>query len=195
MSPPDRLILASTSAYRRQLLGRIVPQFTVDSPAVDEAPLPGEPPGQTASRLARAKARAVASRQPGAIVIGSDQVAELDGRRLGKPGDAATARVQLQAASGRTVDFHTAVCVIDAAGTLHEAIDLTRVRFRFLGAADIERYVDREKPFDCAGAFKAEALGIALFEAIESSDPTALIGLPLIATCRLLRDAGIDPLA
>jgi septum formation protein len=189
------VILASTSPYRRELLARIVPAFGTVSPQVDESAQSGEPPVALAIRLARAKAAAVAALNPGAIVIGSDQVADLDGEALGKPGDAPRATEQLRRCSGRTIAFHTAVCVVPPDGVRHEASDLTRVRFRTLAGTEIAAYVERERPFDCAGSFKAEGLGIALFEAIESSDPTALIGLPLIATCRLLRAAGFDPLA
>ncbi len=183
------LILASTSRYRRELLQRLRLPFDTARPEVDETPLPDELPARLAMRLARAKAAAIAAAHAQAWVIGSYQVAELDGRPLGKPGDRAGALAQLAAMSGRTVHFHTAVCVMrgDAA---HAAMDLTRVRFRALSAAEIGRYVDAEQPFDCAGSFKSEGLGICLFEAIESADPTALVGLPLIATATLLREAG-----
>lgn len=191
---PAPVILASTSPYRRELLARVLARFEAQSPAVDESALPGEPPARLAVRLARAKARAVARRHPGAVVIGSDQVADLDGRRLDKPGDASRARAQLHACAGRTVRFHTAVCVIGSDGRATVARDLTRVRFLALPTAALDAYVAREQPFDCAGSFRAEALGIALFEAIHSRDPTALVGLPLIATCRLLRATGIEPL-
>lgn len=188
------LVLASTSRYRRELLGRIVARFGAVASDVDETPLPNEAPAALALRLAAAKARAVAALRPGAVVLGSDQVAELDGRALGKPGGHAQARAQLAASSGREVLFHTAVCIIAGDGEAHTAADLTRVRFRALAADEIERYLERERPYDCAGSFKSEGLGIALFEAIATDDPTALIGLPLIATCRLLRALGIDPL-
>lgn len=183
------LILASTSAYRRELLARLRLPFDTRRPEVDETPSHGEAPQALARRLARTKAAAVASQSPCAWVIGSDQVAEFDGVPLGKPGGRAPAIAQLQAMSGRSVRFHTAVCLCRD-GTRREAADLTLVRFRHLDAAEIDRYVDAERPFDCAGSFKAEGLGIALFEAIESHDPTALIGLPLVATARLLREAG-----
>ena len=183
------LVLASTSAYRRDLLARLRLPFDTRGPEVDETPFPGEAPEALARRLARAKAQAVASQSPGSWVIGSDQLAELNGMPLGKPGGRPSAIAQLQAMSGRSVRFHTAVCLCRD-GAVREAADLTLVRFRHLGAAEIERYVDAERPFDCAGSFKAEGLGIALFEAIESHDPTGLIGLPLIATARLLREAG-----
>lgn len=188
------LVLASTSRYRRELLGRIAARFSAVAPDVDETALPDEAPAALALRLAVAKARAVAALRPEAVVIGSDQVAELDGRALGKPGGHAQARAQLATSSGREVLFHTAICVIAGDGEARTAADLTRVRFRTLAADEIERYLERERPYDCAGSFKAEGLGIALFEAIATDDPTALIGLPLIATCRLLRAAGFDPL-
>lgn len=186
------LVLGSTSPYRRELLARLRLPFDTDRPAVDETPRAGEGPPDLARRLAVAKAREVAGRHPGAWVIGSDQVAELDGRAIGKPGDAATAFAQLRAVSGRTVRFHTAVALAragDEAVRLHA--DLTEVRFRALGDEEIRRYLAAEQPFDCAGSFKCEGLGISLFEAIDSRDPTALVGLPLIALAGMLRDVGI----
>lgn len=192
------LVLGSTSRYRAELLRRLTPHFRQAAPNVDESRQPGEAPSVLATRLARAKAEAVAQRHPGAIVIGSDQVASLDDEILGKPGSAECACAQLAACSGRHVQFHTALCVLDARtepAHVHSEIDLTEVQFRELGAADIARYVKREQPLDCAGSFKSEGLGIALFERIASNDPSALIGLPMIALCRLLRRAGIDVLA
>lgn len=189
------VVLASTSRYRRELLARLLPDFAVDAPDVDETPIAGESPRDLAIRLASAKAQAVAARHPDAIIIGSDQVAELDGIALGKPGSVEAARAQLAASSGHTVSFHTALCVFDTRSNAmveRFAIDCTQVVFRTLDAATIARYIDVEKPLDCAGSFKAESLGIALFERIESSDPTALIGLPLIALARLLREAGLS---
>lgn len=184
------LILASTSRYRRELLGRLGLAFEVARPETDETPQPGEAPAKLAWRLAEAKAAAVAAQRPDAWVIGSDQVAEFDGLPIGKPGGREAAIAQLGAMSGREVRFCTGLCVLrDGAAALSE-LDVTVVRFRDLSATEIERYVDAEQPFDCAGSFKSEGLGIALFEAIESRDPTALIGLPLIATARLLRRAG-----
>lgn len=189
------LVLASTSAYRRELLARLGAPFRQQSPRTDETALPGEAPASLAARLAAAKARAVAAGNPGALVIGSDQVADCAGSVLGKPGDAANAHRQLRTSSSRNVVFHTAVCLIDTrcqpVREFH-AIDATTVVFRDLTDAEIERYLAREAPFDCAGSFKSEGLGIALFERIDSQDPTALIGLPLIALCRLLREAGVD---
>ena len=189
------LVLASTSRYRRELLGRIAPRLRCVAPDVEETRQPGEAPADLARRLAAEKARAVAARTPGAIVVGSDQVADRGGLVLGKPGDAATARAQLAACSGASVLFHTAVCLIDRRGrdaVEHMAADRTEVVFRPLSAEAIAAYVEREQPFDCAGSFKCEGLGIALFERIGSDDPTALIGLPLIAVCRLLRAAGVE---
>lgn len=184
-----RLILASTSPYRRELLARLRLPFDVTRPDTDETPLPGEAPAALAQRLAAAKAATVASTRD-AWVLGSDQVAELDGAALGKPGGREAALAQLAAMSGRSVVFRTAVCLLHRDGRRHQAVDTTTVRFRPLDAAEIARYVDAEQPFDCAGSFKSEGLGIALFTAIESQDPTALVGLPLIATARLLRAAG-----
>jgi septum formation protein len=183
------LILASTSPYRRALLERFGLPFGTARPDVDETPLPAEPPADVACRLAQAKASAVARQYPGVWVIGSDQVAEADGNALGKSGSRAGAVAQLRAMSGREIRFHTALC-LQRDAISHLAADVTRVRFRPLALAEIERYVDAEQPFDCAGSFKVEGLGIALFDAVHSDDPTALIGLPLIATARLLRLAG-----
>jgi septum formation protein len=189
-----RIILASTSRYRAELLGRLLTDFERRSPGTDEAPLPDETPGERALRLAVAKAEAVAAAESGALVIGSDQVAELDGRVLDKPGTAEVARAQLAASSGRDVYFQTAVCLVDTRPghqRIATALDQTRVGFRLLAAEEIARYVERESPLDCAGSFKCEGLGISLFERIETDDPTALVGLPLIALARLLRNAGI----
>ena len=185
------LVLASTSRYRRELLERLGVHFEVARPDVDEAALPGESSRELAVRLAQAKAQAVASqRGDGAWALGSDQVADVEGQALGKPGGRAAAIEQLRAMSGRVVRFHTALCLAHADGRLHADCDLTEVHVRHLSDAEIERYVDAEQPFDCAGSFKSEGLGISLFERIDNRDPTALIGLPLIATCRLLRAAG-----
>lgn len=195
MHSPHRLILASTSTYRRELLERLRLPFDAIAPEVDETPLPGEQPATLARRLARAKAADVAAHHPGAVVIGSDQVADLDGLPLGKPGNHDNAVTQLRAMRGRTVVFHTAVavrCVARAVDTCEMAS--VTVHVRDLSDDDIERYLAAEQPYDCAGSAKAEGLGIALLSGIESDDPTALIGLPLIRTCALLREAGIDPL-
>ncbi len=191
------LILASTSRYRRELLSRLALPFETRQPGVDESPLPGETPEALVERLAIAKADAVARAVPEAVVIGSDQVAIApDGRVLGKPGDAETARAQLQSLSGRRARFLTALAVREPrGGTLRHGIVATDVDFRRLDARAIARYVEIEQPLDCAGSFKSEGLGIVLFERIVSDDPTALIGLPLILLNRFLRLAGLDPLA
>ena len=185
------LVLASTSPYRRQLLERLGLPFEVIRPETDETPLSNESPSSLADRLAEMKARSVAQRHPQAWVIGSDQVAEFGGQPMSKPGDFERAADQLAAASGRTINFHTAVTVYRhsdrRAMRLH---DTTRVRFRTLSSAEIERYLHAEQPYDCAGSFKVEGLGITLFESVDSSDPTALIGLPLIALAGALRAVG-----
>jgi septum formation protein len=192
---PRRLVLASTSPYRRELLSRLRLPFDVESPEVDEQALPGEAPAQVALRLALAKADAVAARDREAVVIGSDQVADLDGRGLGKPGDHGRATAQLRAMRGRVVVFHTAVAVVCRAAAFAEsALVPVTVRMRELSDHEIERYLRAEMPYDCAGSAKIETLGIALVDSVASDDPTALIGLPLIRTCLLLRRAGIDPL-
>jgi septum formation protein len=188
------LILASTSPYRRRLLERLGLPFTCTPPDVHESPLPKETPQAMAGRLAQAKANAVAELHPGALVIGSDQVAELEARALGKPGGFEAASAQLRACSGREVHFHTAValrCVERDLSLLH--VERFNVRFRELGQEEIETYLRREEPYDCAGSFKVEGLGIALFEALDGADPTGLEGLPLIALCRMLREAGLNP--
>jgi septum formation protein len=194
MSPPP-LILASTSRYRHELLSRLRLPFEVLSPEVDETALPGETPAALAQRLALAKAWAVAKRRPDAVVIGSDQVADLDGHSLGKPGMHERAVQQLKSLRGHKVQFHTAVAVVRAGTGFEKAVlDSVRVSFRMLGDDEIEYYLRTEQPYDCAGSAKCETLGIALLDAIESDDPTALVGLPLIRTSELLRQAGIDPL-
>ena len=190
-----RLILGSTSRYRRELLQRLHLPFAVCAPAVDETPLPGEAPATLARRLALAKARDVAARFPHALVIGSDQVADLDGHPIGKPGTHERAVEQLRAMRGKTVVFQTALAVVCQASG-YEAQDLApvSVRFRHLSDAEIEHYLRTEQPYDCAGSAKSEGLGIALLDAIDSDDPTALIGLPLIRVARLLREGGLNPL-
>ncbi|MEW9624833.1 Maf family protein [Rhodanobacter geophilus] len=191
-APLPRIVLASTSRYRAELLGRLLPDFEQRAPGTDETALPGEAPDARAARLAVAKAAAVADGLRDALVIGSDQVAERDGETLGKPGSAANARAQLAASTGHVVHFHTALCLLDTRSGRHQVhVDRTRVHFRVLGIAEIDRYVAREQPLDCAGSFKCEGLGISLFERIDSEDPSALIGLPLIALARLLRAAGV----
>jgi septum formation protein len=190
-----RLILASTSPYRRELLARLRLPFDAIAPGVDEAARPGESPLALAQRLALHKAEAVAARYPEAVVIGSDQVADLAGQALGKPGAHDRAVQQLRAMRGRDVLFHTAVAVLCVAARCdQQAVNTVRVRFRDLTDAEIERYLQLEQPYDCAGSAKCETLGIALVDAIESDDPTALIGLPLIRTSALLRAAGVDAL-
>jgi len=196
-STTPRLILASSSAYRRELLGRLQLPFEVMVPAIDESPLPGEAPDATALRLARCKAQAVAARAPGSIVIGSDQVATLDGEQIGKPGNHANALAQLQIMRGRSVVFHTALCLWDGracaltGGAQLENIQ-TVVTFRDLPDAELDAYLRIEQPYDCAGSAKNEGLGIAILDTITSSDPTALTGLPLIALTGMLRRAGFQ---
>jgi septum formation protein len=186
------IILASGSAYRRELLQRLIPRFDVARPDVDESPLPSEPCGALAERLALLKARAIAGQRPGAIVIGSDQVADLGGRALGKPGSAHRAVEQLLACSGRTLTLHTAVCVLGPDGQLpRRHRDQTQLQFRALTADIAQRYVARDQPLDCAGSFKFEAAGIALFSGVETADPTAIQGLPLIWLSACLAEMGV----
>ena len=191
MAARPRLLLASTSPYRRALLARLGLDFDGVAPDVDETPPAGEPPAARAARLARAKALAVSAQQAEALVLGSDQVCALDAEVLRKPGELQAA--QLTRLAGREVDFHTAVALARGGQVLGEALVPTRVRFRALSASQIARYVEAEPAGDCAGGFKVEGLGISLFEAVQSQDPTALEGLPLIATCTLLREAGAWP--
>ncbi len=196
-SPQNRtLILGSTSRYRRELLARLQLPFEVASPEVDETPQIGETPRAIALRLALAKARAVALRFPQAVVIGSDQVADLAGQALGKPGDHARATAQLRSMRGQTVVFQTAVAVV-CQETGFEEVDIApvQVRFRDLSDAEIEAYLQAEQPYDCAGSAKSEGLGIALLASIQNDDPTALVGLPLIRTCRMISAAGIRVLS
>ena len=195
-APPARpLILGSTSRYRRELLARLKIPFDTASPEVDETPRAGERPADLAVRLALEKAREVASRHPEAVVIGSDQVADLYGEPLGKPGSHERAVVQLRRLSGQTVIFQTALAVVcQASGFEQSDIAAVRVVFRELGDDEIERYLRAEQPYDCAGSAKSEGLGIALLERIDNDDPTALVGLPLIRTCRMIRAAGVHVL-
>jgi septum formation protein len=189
---PRRLVLASTSSYRKALLERLGLPFEVASPLVDERPLAGEAPRDTALRLAALKAQSVRAQHRDALIIGSDQVAMTAGRVLGKPGDHATATRQLRALSGKSADFHTALALLDAAnGSLQTEVVPCRVHFRTFDDARVERYLAKEKPYDCAGSAKAEGLGIALIERIETPDPTSLIGLPLIALSEMLERAGL----
>ena len=189
---PRPLVLGSTSRYRRELLQRLGLPFEVDGPDVDETPLAGEAPAALARRLALAKARAVAQRHPQALVIGSDQVADLNGEPLGKPGNHERAVAQLRRMRGQVVVFQTALSVVCLESGF-EASELAEVRVRFRPLSDdaIETYLRAEQPYDCAGSAKSEGLGIALLEAIDNDDPTALVGLPLIRTCQLLRRAGL----
>jgi septum formation protein len=195
MSALPPLILASTSRYRRELLERLHLPFAVVAPRVDESALAGELPASTAERLALAKARAVAIQRPDAVVIGSDQVAELDGLPIGKPHTHARAVAQLRSMSGRLVVFHTAVAVLcHERGFEQVRVAPVRVRFRRLDDDEIEHYLRLEQPYDSAGSARSEGLGVALLDSIDSDDPSALVGLPLIRTCAMLRAAGIDPL-
>lgn len=198
MAPPSHrlLVLASSSTYRRALLERLRVPFITAAPEIDETPLPGEPARELVQRLALAKAQAVSVTYPAAVIIGSDQVATLDGDVLGKPANAARACEQLARASGRRVEFLTGLCVLDSREGTHDAVcEPYAVQFRRLMRSEIEAYVERDQPFDCAGSFKSEGLGIALFDRTEGVDPTALVGLPLIRLTALLRRHGVDVLA
>lgn len=188
-----KLILASTSRYRKELLARLNLRFDAVAPEVDETPLANEQPIDTARRLALAKAQAVRDHHPGALIVGSDQVAICDGQRLDKPGNHANAVRQLQHASGRSVVFHTAVVLLNSSsGRVQTELVPTETRFRLLSDQEIERYLTAEPAYDCAGSAKSEGLGISLMEEIHSSDPTALVGLPLIALCSMLRNENIS---
>jgi septum formation protein len=190
---PQKLILGSTSRYRRELLERLRIPFTVEAPEVDETARPRETPQQLACRLAMSKARAVAARFPDCIVIGSDQVADLDGLALGKPGDHPRAIAQLQKMRGKVVIFQTAVAVVcQQSGFAQMDLAQVKVKFRDLSDDQIEAYLRLETPYDCAGSAKSEGLGIALLSSIENDDPTALVGLPLIRTCQMLQAAGLQ---
>lgn len=189
------LVLASSSPYRRQLLERLGMPFDWQAPAIDERPEPGEAPATLVTRLAQAKASALASTYPDALIIGSDQVAMLDGQILGKPGSFEPAQRQLLAASSRSVEFFTGLCLLNSAtGTAQVHCEPFRVHFRSLTPTQVSTYLMKEQPYDCAGSFKAEGLGICLFRQMEGRDPNALIGLPLIALIDLLRREGVDPL-
>ncbi|MGE6914705.1 Maf-like protein [Achromobacter kerstersii] len=193
MPSKPSLILASSSRYRKELLSRLRLPFSTISPDVDETPHPGETPAALALRLSVAKAMAVAAKHPGSLVIGSDQVATVDGAPIGKPGDFLRAQAQLRALSGQTVEFHSALAVTDGQ-RVEKADIITRCRFRNLSDHAIDAYLRAEEPYDTAGSAKAESLGIALMESIQSDDPTAIIGLPLIELTRMLALFGLDPL-
>ena len=189
-APP--IVLASTSPFRRDLLSRLRLPFSVASPDTDEAPLTGEPPEGTAIRLAITKARAIADRFPDTLIVGSDQVASAMGRLYGKPGNRDRAVSQLTEMSGKSIVFHTAVALLNSeSGSVQSTCVTTDVRFRHLSGEEIERYVDADRPFNCAGSAKSESLGISLLEYMRGDDPTALIGLPLIALCQMLRQEGV----
>ena len=193
MNTPNHIILASSSPYRKELLSRIRDDFEALSPDIDETPFPDEEPIELVARLAQQKALAIAVNHPNALVIGSDQVCVLNNQILGKPGTMDKAIEQLKACSGHTVTFYTSLCVTNAQETAQNTtVVATKVQFRQLSDKEIINYLEKEQPFDCAGSFKCEGLGIVLFEAIESKDPTALIGLPLIALATKLREFGVE---
>jgi septum formation protein len=192
MTPSSRIVLASSSTYRKALIARLGLDCRTAAPDIDERALPAEAPAATALRLAQAKARRIAEREPAALIIGSDQVAVLDDQLIGKPGTHAAAVRQLQAMSGKTVVFHTALCLLNSETNAVQLANVpTTVRFRKLDTAQIERYLRQDQPYDCAGSAKIEALGITLVEQVESDDPTALIGLPLITLVTMLQKEGI----
>jgi len=191
----QQLILASTSVYRRQLLERLRLPFTCVAPEVIETPLPNEAPARLAQRLAEEKATAVATARPAAWVIGGDQVCVRDSSIVGKPGSPAAAAEQLAASSGKRLVFFTGLCLMTGDGHTQTAVVTSTVTMRALSDSEIARYIELDRPVDCAGSFKWESLGVALFERLESTDPTALQGLPLITLCDMLRRAGMDPLA
>ena len=194
--PPVTLVLASTSPYRRELLSRLGLPFSVASPDTDESPRPGEAAETLALRLAEAKARAVAPAYPQALIIGSDQVAIANGKIYGKPGTHERAVAQLQELSGQSVNFYTALCLYDSRNDSRQICGVpTQVKFRSLSNSEIENYLAREPAYNCAGSAKSEGLGIALLDSLSGDDPNALVGLPLIALCAMLRQAGMNPLA
>ena len=190
-----KLILGSSSRYRAELLGRLQLPFETAKPDLDESPLPHEAPAETALRLAVEKAKAIAGSKPGSLVVGADQVADFGGRHIGKPGTLEAAREQLRSMSGHELVFHSGLALLNAdTGRVQSRIVATRVKYRVLTESAIENYLRRESALDCAGSAKSEGLGISLMAAMESDDPTALIGLPLIALCQMLRNEGIDVL-
>ena len=194
--PPVTLVLASTSPYRRELLSRLGLPFSVASPDTDESPRPGEAAETLALRLAEAKAHAVAPAYPQALIIGSDQVAIANGKIYGKPGTHERAVAQLQELSGQSVNFYTALCLYDSRNGSRQICGVpTQVKFRSLSNSEIEHYLAREPAYNCAGSAKSEGLGIALLDSLSGDDPNALVGLPLIALCAMLRQAGMNPLA
>ena len=194
--PPVTLVLASTSPYRRELLSRLGLPFSVASPDTDESPRPGEAAETLALRLAEAKARAVAPTYPQALIIGSDQVAIANGKIYGKPGTHERAVAQLQELSGQSVNFYTALCLYDSRNDSRQICGVpTQVKFRSLSNSEIENYLAREPAYNCAGSAKSEGLGIALLDSLSGDDPNALVGLPLIALCAMLRQVGMNPLA
>ena len=194
--PPVTLVLASTSPYRRELLSRLGLPFSVASPDTDESPRPGEAAEALALRLAETKARAVAPAYPQALIIGSDQVAIANGKIYGKPGTHERAVAQLQELSGQSVNFYTALCLYDSRNDSRQICGVpTQVKFRSLSNSEIENYLAREPAYNCAGSAKSEGLGIALLDSLSGEDPNALVGLPLIALCAMLRQAGMNPLA
>lgn len=191
--PLPQLILASSSPYRRELLSRLRLPFTVISPNIDETPEPGETPPQTALRLAQAKAKHIAHSQPLSLIIGADQVATVEGTQIGKAGNFDKALAQLQAMRGKTVEFHSALCLYDARSNTMQARNIiTQATFAHLPDEQLAAYLHIEQPYDCAGSAKVEALGITLLQSVQSDDPTALIGLPLIALTQMLRTAGVE---
>ena len=193
MTTTKNIVLASSSPYRKELLSRILDNFICESPSIDETPFPDEEPVEHVARLAEQKAMTVGLNHPGSIIIGSDQICVLEGQILGKPHTEAKAIEQLQACSGKTVNFYTSLCVLEAGKEGQDlSVVITEVKFRDLAKDEIERYVQREQPLDCAGSFKAEGLGIGLFKSLSSKDPTALIGLPLITLAESLRKLGVQ---
>lgn len=191
---PFKLVLASGSRYRAAQLSQLGLVFEAIRPDIDESPLPAETPVAAARRLSEAKARAVAAHRPNHWILGSDQTADHDGELLGKPGTAERAQAQLEQMSGNTVIFHSGLCLLSPSGVADTMVVPTAVRFRPLSQAEIATYIRREQPLDCAGSFKVEGLGISLFDAVRSDDPSALIGLPLIALCQMLRAVGVNPI-